>query len=168
MATNMYIKFEEPKIETDLTVSGHEKDVEIMSWNHGFSQPTSSVRSSGGGGTVEQAHHMNLSFTKYLDGATADMLKQCWCGKQFAKATLFCYRADGNLENEAVLYLKIIMEHVIVANVSLSGGPGDLPVENISLDYGIVQYEMIGQKRDSGGSGGTKSAKHDLETRTVS
>jgi len=168
MATNMYIKFEGPKIETDLTVSGHEKDVEIMSWNHGFSQPTSPVRSSAGAGTVEQAHHMNLSFTKYLDGASADLLKLCWSGKQFEKATLFCYRSDGALDNKAVLYLKVIMEHVIVANVSVSGGPGDIPVENVSLDYGILQYEMIGQKRESGGSGGTKSAKHDLEKRVIS
>ena len=168
MATNMYVKFEEPALETDMAAEGHSNEIEILSWNHGFSQPTSPVRASGGAGTVEQANHQNLSITKYLDGSTADLLKQCWTGKQFGKATLACYRADGNEANAPVKYLELILEHVVISNFSISGGPGDIPVETISLDYGIIQYNYTSQKRDSGSTGGNKSAKHDLETRKVS
>ena len=84
MATNMYIKFEEPPVKGDSTSEGHKEDIEIMSWSHGFTQPTSPVRSTAGSGTVEQANHSNFTFTKYLDSATDDLLKQCWTGKQFA------------------------------------------------------------------------------------
>lgn len=167
MATNMYIKFEEPNLETGTTASDHEKDIEVLSWNHGFSQPTSPTRSAAGSGTVEQANHQNLSFSKYLDGATAAMLKQCWSGKQFKKVTLSCFRADGATDNKPVKYLEVEMQDVVISNYSVSGGPGDVPVENVSLDYGIVKYNYIGQKHEDGTGGGNKPATHNLETRKV-
>ncbi len=165
MSTNMYMEFD-PTLDTGISVVGHEADIEIISWNHGFSQPTSPTRSAAGGGTVEQANHMNLSFTKYLDGSTTLLLKKCWGGKQFTSATLHCYRAGE--ETTPVKYLEVKMEHVIIANYSVSGGPGDIPVENISLDYGILTYNYIGQSREDGLAGGNKPCKHDLEKREIS
>jgi type VI secretion system secreted protein Hcp len=168
MSTNMYIKFEEPAIEAGSTAAKHEKEIEVLSWSHGFTQPTSPTRSTAGGGTVEQASHQNISFTKYLDAATHSLLRYCWSGKQIGKATLTCYRASGDEKNTPVEYLKVVMEHVVIANYSVSGGPGDIPVENVSLDYGIVQYNYVDQKHADGTGDGNKPAKHDLETRTIS
>jgi len=167
LASNMYIKFEEPPIEAGSTAKGHENELEILSWNHGFSQPTSPTRSAAGAGSVEQANHQNLSFTKYLDGSTHSLLRYCWTGKQIGKATLACFRSDGSEANEPVKYLEVLMEHVIISNYSVSGGPGDIPVENISLDYGTVQYTYNSQKKDDGTAAGNKPVKHNLETREV-
>lgn len=167
MATNMYLKFEEPAIESGSTAAEHVNEIEILSWNHGFTQPTSPTRSTAGAGTVEQATHHNMSFTKYLDASTHSLLKFCWSGKQIGKATLTCYRADGVSDNKPVEYLKVVMEHVIISNYSVSGGPGDIPVENVSLDYGIVQYNYADQKKADGSGDGVKPAKHNLETRTI-
>ena len=161
MSTNMYIQFEEPAIVGTSTASGHEKEIEILSWNHGFAQPASPKRSTAGSGTVEQATHQNLTFTKYLDGATNALLKYCWSGKQIGKATITCYRSDGATDNKPVQYLKVIMEHVMIANYSISGGPGDIPVENVSLDYGVVQYNYTDQKRADG------NVTHNLKTGAV-
>src|ERR1043165_7445894 len=102
MSTNMYIKFEEPAIEAASTAEDHKKEIEVLSWSHGFSQPTSATRSTAGSGTVEQANHSNLTFTKYLDAATHALLKYCWSGKQIGKATLTCYRASGAQDNKPV------------------------------------------------------------------
>ena len=167
MAINMYLKFEEPAITGSSSAAEHAGEVEILSWSHGFTQPTSPTRSSAGSGTVEQASHSNFSFTKYIDDSTSDLLKQCWSGKQIGKATLTCFRADGATDNKPVKYLEVVMEHVIVANISVSGGPGGVPIENIALDYGIVQYTYTAQKTADGSGGGNKPAKHDLETRKV-
>jgi type VI secretion system secreted protein Hcp len=167
MATNAYLKFEEPGIQAGSTASEHENEIEILSWNHGFSQPTSPTRSNAGSATVEQANHQNFSFSKYLDSATHDILKYCWSGKQIGKATVACFRSDGATDNKPVKYLEVLMEHVVISNYSVSGGPGDVPVENISLDYGIVQYTYTSQKKADGSAGGNKPAKHDLETRKV-
>ena len=167
MATNMYLKFEEPSIEAASTAAEHAKEIEILSWSHGFSQPTSATRSTAGAGTVEQANHQNLSFSKYLDASTNALLKYCWSGKQIGKATLTCYRASGAEDNKPVEYLKVIMEHVIISNYSVSGGPGDIPVENVALDYGIIQYNYVNQKSADGTADGNKPAKHNLETRKI-
>jgi type VI secretion system secreted protein Hcp len=164
----MYLKFEDPAVEGSSTAEGHAKEIEVLSWNHGFVQPTSPTRSSAGSGTVEQATHQNFSFTKYLDTATDSLLKYCWSGKQFKTATLSCFRSDGAKDNKPVEYLKVIMEHVVLSNYSVSGGPGDIPVENVSLDYGIVQYNYIDQKHADGAADSNKPAKHDLEKRVVS
>lgn len=167
MATNMYIKFEEPAISGSSTSNNHADEIEVLSWNHGFSQPTSPTRSTAGSGTVEQANHQNFTFSKYVDSATDDLLKYCWSGKQIGKATVTCYRADGSDENAEVEYLKVVMEKVIISNFSISGGPGDVPVENVSLDYAKVTYTYTAQKKDDGTADGAQPISHDLSTRQV-
>jgi len=46
-------------------------------------------------------------------------------------------------------------------------GPGDVPKESISLNYGKVTYKYDPQDEKKGTSGGVKPATHDLETNTV-
>lgn len=144
MPSIMSIKFNAPDLP----------DIEVLSWSHGFVQPTSATRSTAGSGTVEQVTHQNFTFTRYVDATTNELLKANWSGRQFQKATLSCFRADRGRQ---VKYLEVAMEHVVIANYSVSGGPGGLPVENVSLDYGIVHYIYNERK-----------VTHDLERRTVS
>ena len=165
MAGNSYIAFD--GVEGDSTATGHEKTIELLSWSHGFSQPTSPTRSAAGAGTVEQANHQNFNFSKYIDKATDGLMKLCWSGKQVEKVTLSCFRSDGKTD-DALKYLEVVMEHVIVSNISLSGGPGDLPMESIALDYGIVQYNYLPQQSSDGTAGGNQPVTHDLELRKVS
>lgn len=168
MATNMYIKFEEPAIDASSSAAGHEKEIEVLSWSHGFVQPTSPTRSAAGAGTVEQATHQNLSFTKYLDTASTALMKYCWAGKQIGKATVSCWRSDGATDNKPVKYLEIAMQHVVISNYSVSGGPGDIPVENVALDYGVIQYTYLNQKPADGTADSNLPATHNLETRSIS
>ncbi|MBK8174252.1 MAG: type VI secretion system tube protein Hcp [Rhodospirillales bacterium] len=160
MATNMFLKLEEPTIEGEASDSSHDKEIQVLSWSHSFNQPTSPTRSSAGGGTVEMANHSDFSFTKYTDAATDDLLKQCWSGKTIGKGTFTSYRSDGN--NTPVKYLEIIMENVIVSNVSLGGGTGDIPTETIALSYGKVTYNYIPQKETDGTGEGVQPVYHDL------
>ena len=167
MSTNMYIKFEEPTISGSSSEPGHESEVEILSWSHGFSQPTSPTRSTPGSGTAAQATHQNLLFTKYLDTATNAILKLTWSGKQIGKVTITCYRASGGSDNRPVKYLEIAMQHVLIANYSVSGGPGDIPVENVSLNYGVVQYTYFDHEHAAGSPPAASTAMHNLETGTI-
>ena len=167
MAANMFLKFETtPAIDGESAATDHAKEIEVLSWSHSFNQPTSPVRSTAGGGTVEQANHADFSFTKYLDSATDDLLKYCWTGKQIGKGTFTAYRADG--DNQPVKYLEIDMQHIIVSNVSFGGGSGDIPTETVTLAYGIVQYNYIPQKPADGTAGGNQPIQHDLEKHEVS
>ena len=164
MATNMYLKLD--KIEGECTAEGHAKEIEILSWSHGFSQPTSSVRASSGS-TVEKANHSDISITKYLDSATDDILKLCWTGKQIETGVIVCLRSDGADDNKHVEYLKIEMEDIIISNYSISGGAGDLPIENISLNYGKVKYTYLPQKQDDGTGGSAQPISMDLRNNKV-
>ena len=167
MAVNMFLKFEEPAVRGSSTAAGHDGDIEVLSWSHGFVQPTSPTRTGAGSGSAEQASHQSLTFTKYLDSATSALLKYCWSGKQFGSVTLTCYRADGATDAKPVEYLTITMQHVVISNYAVSGGPGDIPVENVSLDYGIVQYNYKDQKRGDAMADASRPATHNLQTGTI-
>lgn len=164
MSTNMFLKLD--SITGESTASEHDKEIEILSWSHGFSQPTSSVRASSGS-TVEKVNHSDISITKYLDASTDDILKMCWTGKQIKTGTITCLRSDGSEDNKHVIYLKIELEEIIVSNYRISGGGGDLPIENISLNYGKVKYTYLPQKQADGTGGSAQPISYDLLTNKV-
>jgi type VI secretion system secreted protein Hcp len=136
MAINMYIKFETPNIAGSGT-GEHAGEIEVLSWSHGFQQPTGRGR--------EQTGHESLSFTKYMDASSTELLRSCWEGRQFGKVTLRCYRPDGSVERRFVEYLSVVLEHVVISDFKVSGGPGDIPVEHVSLDYGLISYHYTEQ-----------------------
>jgi len=142
----------------------HKQWIEILSWSHGFSQPTTPVRGSTSA-TTAQANHMDISFTKYLDCATDAILSTCWRGEQLKAAAIECYRSDGG--KTSVKYLEIAMEHVIVSNYSISGGGEDIPMENISLSYGKTTYTYTPAAKKTGDAGAAQPVSHDLITETV-
>lgn len=161
MAVNVFLKFRQPDIKGESANSGHSGEIQVLSWSHSFNQPTRPTRGSGRSG-VEQANHSDFVFSKYLDTATAELLRYCWNGEQIGSARLTCYRSDE--QNAAILYLQIDMEDVIVSNVSIGGGPGDLPTENISLAYGKITYAYKSHALDAGDHG----VSHDLIGQVVS
>lgn len=166
MATNFFLKFETPSIEGESTDSQHKGELQLLSWSHSFNQPSKPTRSTAGGGTVEQANHSDFSFTKYLDAATDDLLEKCWSGKQIGKGTFTAYRSDGQTDT-GIKYLEVIMEEIVVSNVSFGGGGGDLPTETVALAYGKVTYNYIPQKPSDGSAGGVQPVTHDLVAQKV-
>jgi type VI secretion system secreted protein Hcp len=59
------------------------------------------------------------------------------------------------------------MKDVVISNVSISGGGGDMPVESYSLAYGDVTYTYTDQAEDSGSAGGNTVASHNLKTDAI-
>lgn len=169
MATNMFIKFEGPGADGGSTSKGHETEIDVLSWSHGFVQPTSAVKSAAGSGTVERAHHGQFTFAKHLDPSTDDLLKFCWSGQTVDKITFTAYRSSGDTGGAqmGVPYLKIEMESTIVANISIGGGVGDIPTESISLDYGKVTYTYTHSDQTEGTTAAPVAVSHDLRTNVV-
>ncbi len=157
MAATMFIRFENPEIEGESGVPDHQREIEILGWSHGFAQQTSAVQSERGGDAREFALHQNLTLTKRFDAATNPLLRQCWSGRKIGRATLSCYRPGAN---DPVLYLQIVLEKVVVSAYVISGAPGEMPVESISLDYCAVSYKYSGERGES-------EASHDLLTNSV-
>ncbi|MBP7336158.1 type VI secretion system tube protein Hcp [Niveispirillum sp.] len=161
MAGGMFLKLINPLVKGEATASGHEGEIQVLSWNHSFNQPTSPTRNGASGGTVEQASHSDFSFTKYTDASTDDLLKLCWSGKSIAKGIFCAYRPSG--DGREVKYLEIVLETIIVSNVSIGGGTGDIPTETVTLSYGAVEYKYIPRREDDG----PQRVKHDLVQQAV-
>lgn len=167
MSISVYLKFE-PEVAGSSGVTGFEKQIEVQAWNNSFHQPTNPIRSTASGGTVESATHHPLSFTKYLDAATPALIKNCWSGTTYGKATLTCIRTSGSTDlKTAVAYLVVTMENVIIASYSVSGGSGDLPVEHITLSYAKVAYTHKDRKKADGAAEGDVMVSHDLKSGVV-
>jgi type VI secretion system secreted protein Hcp len=169
MAGNMFIKFENPAVDGGSTSKGHETEIEVLNWSHGFIQPTSPVRSHAGSGTVEKAKHGQFTFTKYMDPATDDLLKFCWSGQHVDKVTFQAYRSSGDTGGNqmGVPYLKIEMESAVVANFSVGGSQGDIPTESVTLDYGKVTYTYTQSDQTEGTTAAPQAVSHDLRTNVV-
>ncbi|HIE02377.1 MAG TPA: type VI secretion system tube protein Hcp [Thiotrichaceae bacterium] len=144
--------------------------IEVVSWSHGFSQPTTAATKSSDQQATSRANHSDLSFTKFYDDASDDIVKACWTGQQLKTATFCMYRASGNVETGggATEYLKITMEDVIISHYSISGGGDELPIENITLNYTKIEYKFTSVTEEDGKAGKPVPITHDLGTNTVS
>ncbi|MBI9082854.1 MAG: type VI secretion system tube protein Hcp [Desulfobacterales bacterium] len=163
MSTNMFLKLK--GIDGEAEDEKHGKWIEILSWGHSFEQPVTPYRPSTGA-TVEKCKHELITTAKYLDSASAAILKAIWGGKLLDDAKIQCYRSDGN--NVPILYLEIIMEDVIISTYSISGGEGDIPQEELGLSYGTISYSYKPMNKLTGAAGSPLLAKHNLVKNVVS
>lgn len=159
MSSNMFMKLD--GIAGESTDNAHSGEFEIMSFNFSANQPTSATRSTSGAATVERVYLSEFSVSKYLDIGTPDIIMYCCQGKPIKTITITCFRADA-VSEKPVEYLKYELSDSIVSNYSISGGPGDIPVENLSFNYAKITWNYIPQKESGGAAEGNKTAGWDL------
>src|SRR5215208_5407782 len=92
MAVDMFMKIDDLKGES--LVKGHESSMELLSWSWGMSQSGSTH--SGGGGGSGKVSVQDLTFTKYIDTATPNLVKFCCNGKHFKEAKLTVRKAGSS------------------------------------------------------------------------
>jgi len=139
MSTNVYLELTSEagkKLEGNSTAKGHEKKIEVMSWSHGFSQPTTAATKSSDQQATSRVNHSDLSFTKFFDNASDDILKANWTGAQLKTAIFQMFRSSGTTDvgSGATDYLQITLEDVIIAHYSISGGGDELPIRKHHLE----------------------------------
>jgi type VI secretion system secreted protein Hcp len=144
MAVDMFIKLEGVKGEAK--DSKHKDEIDVLAWSWGISQ--SGTFHAGGGGGAGKANFQDISFTKYVDSASANLMLFCANGHHVKEADLVVRKAgDKPLE-----YIKIHLEPVLVTSISTGGSGGeDRLTENVTLNFGKVKVEYIGQKPDGSG-----------------
>jgi type VI secretion system secreted protein Hcp len=143
MAFDAFLKLE--GIDGESTRKGYEKQMAILSFSWGGSNPsTIGVTGGGGGGKGELS---SLSFMKKADSASPLTFQKCMEGEHIKKATLTLLKSGGK---EAVDFVKYEMEKVYIDSVQYSGSSGgdDQPIESISLSFGKLSYTFTPQKAD--------------------
>jgi len=155
MAVDMFMKLTDLKGEAQ--DAKHKGEIEVLSWSWGMNQTgTTHIGTGGGSGKVSVS---DLTFTHYIDMASADLIQSCCNGKHFVEALLTVRKASGKAQIE---YLKIKMNEVIITHVSTGGSNGQERVtENVTLNFQKFEYQYTQQMPD-GSSGKKPQARWDM------
>lgn len=147
MAVDMFIKIKGIKGESqDKKYKG---EIDVLAWSWGMSN--GGTMHMGGGGGAGKVNVQDLSFTKYIDVGSCDLLMHCTTGKHIPEATLVVRKAGG----KQLEYLVITMKKLIVTSVSTGGSGGeDRLTENVTINFAEVEVNYTEQTPD--GSEGAK------------
>ena len=141
MALDMLMKIGDLKGESK--IKGADGAMDVLAWSWGVSN--SGTAHVGGGMGAGKANVQDLSFTKYLDTASPDLMLACCNGKHIGEAKLTLRKAAGDKQME---YLIITMTDLIVTSVSSGGSGGeDRLTENVTLNFAKVKVEYTEQTK---------------------
>jgi type VI secretion system secreted protein Hcp len=162
MAFDAFIKID--GIEGESTDDKHAAWIEALSFNSGVNQRASATASSVGGGSSERADFHDFSFSKQLDKATPKLALACADGTHISSIIVEICRAG----TEKVKFMEIKMTNCIISGASISGGgekssPSEFPVENVTINYGKIEWAYTVQKRQGGGPAGNVAGGWDLQ-----
>jgi type VI secretion system secreted protein Hcp len=147
MAVDMFLELDGIKGES--VDHKHKDKMDILAWSWGLSN--SGTFHAGSGGGSGKANFQDISITKHIDKASADLMYHCASGKHIAKGALYIRKAgDKPLE-----YLVIKFDKVLVSSVSTGGSGGEERLtENISLNFAKVALEYKTQDEKGAGKDG--------------
>jgi type VI secretion system secreted protein Hcp len=144
----------------------HKDWIEILSYSHEMTQPSSATVSSAGGGTTERVDHGDLRITKHIDKASPKIYESLSKGAHIPNVIIEFCRAGG----DKLKYLEIKMEQVIIAGARPGGTSkheDGFPVEEIDFNYGKIKWTYTQQKRADGTGGGNVAGGWDLVANKV-
>jgi type VI secretion system secreted protein Hcp len=140
----MFLKLGDIKGES--ADSKHKDEIDVLAWSWGMTQ--SGNTHIGGGGGSGKVNVQDVSFTKYIDKSTPNLMQYCCNGKHFPEALLTVRKAGEN----PLEYLKIKLVDIIISSVSTGGSGGeDRLTENVTLNFGKFHVDYTPQKKDGTG-----------------
>lgn len=154
MAADQFLKID--GIPGESTDEKHKGWIEILTFTHGVIQPATAA-SSGGARSAERATLNDLTCAKNLDKATPKLFQYCCNGKHIKEVKIEACRATGDKQK----YLEIVMSDVIVSSFSIGSG-SDLPMDQISFNYGKIEYIYTDLDHQTGKPKGDVKAGWDL------
>ncbi len=146
-------------VDGESTDDKHKGEIELESWS--FGGTNSGSFSSGGGGGSGKVSMQDFHFVKKTDKASAKLLVACCTGEHIKTATLVCRKAGGEQQE----FLKIILSPILVSTFQSGGSSGTdiIPMEQIALNFGKIEYKYKEQKPD-GSLGGEVIGGWDVTT----
>ncbi|MEO1082183.1 MAG: type VI secretion system tube protein Hcp [Pseudomonadota bacterium] len=147
MPSDMFLKLD--GVSGESKDESHGGEIDVLSWTWGMANASDPHLGGGGGkGKVAVGH---LTFRHRADSASPILKAKCCELEHIPKGELVCRKAGGK---SALEYLKITMEQVNVAAISVSVDPEGDVFEEVSLSFAKVLEEYIPQAKDGTGEGG--------------
>ncbi len=159
MAFDCFLKIE--GVPGESTDDKHKDWIELLSYSHGLSQPTSGAVSSGGARSSERCDHQDFSVVKTLDKASPKLNLFCCNGTHIKKINVELCRATGEKQK----YMEYILTDSIVSSVRPGGsaqGGEALPLEEVSFNYGKIEWVYTETDHETGKPKGDISSNWDL------
>lgn len=144
-------------IPGECTDEKHKDWIEVLSYNHGVSQASAGSRSTGGAASASRCNHSDFSFVKCLDKTSAKLNLACCKGTHIKAVEVALCRATG----EKTEYMRYKLEDVMISGVRPGGsaqGGSDVPLEDISLNYGKITWTYTETDHKTGKPGGKVTA----------
>jgi len=126
-------------IPGDVTAAGHEKWIEVNSFQFGVGRGITSAASSSADREASAPSVSEIVVTKVLDAASTNLFRASLFGEGKTVKIDFCKTDKDKLEP----YLQIELTDTLVSGLSLSSG-GDRPTESVSLNFTKITYNNIG------------------------
>ncbi len=144
MAFDAFLKID--GVDGESTRKGFEKQMEIMSFSWGASNP-STVGAGGGGGGGGKVSVSSFNIMKKSDGASPLLFQACCQGDHYATASVTLNKSGGKTPID---FIKYEFGEVYVDNIQWSGSSGgdDTPMESVSFSFGKVSITYTPQKAD--------------------
>jgi type VI secretion system secreted protein Hcp len=136
--------------------SRHKDAIEISSFSWGASN--SSTAGAGGGGGSGKVNMQDFHFTMRVSKASPQLFLAVAKGKHIANAVLFVRKTGGEQQE----YLKWTLSDVMVSSYQTGGMNGDVPIDQVSLNFAKIQVEYKPQMAD-GSLGQPVTAGWDLK-----
>ena len=124
----------------------HKDEIDVLAWSWGMSQ--SGTFHTGGGGGAGKVDIQDLSYTKWVDCASHNLMLMCSNGSHIPEVKLTVRKAG----KDPLEYIIITMFKVMVTSVSTGGSSGEEQLtENVTLNFAQVKFDYIKQKDDGSG-----------------
>jgi type VI secretion system secreted protein Hcp len=138
-AVDMFFKMD--PIQGESTDQNHPNQMNVLSWSWGMSMPIA----SGGGGTG-RVNIQDISISKYVDKASTSLMLGCSTGTHYKTAILSMRKAGAASSQD---FMVITLEDAIITSYNVGGSAGgDVPMENLTLNFARVKVEYWRQKPD--------------------
>jgi type VI secretion system secreted protein Hcp len=140
----------------------HKGEIEILDYHWSVAQPSAASASSAGTQTTERAHFGDLIVYKGLDKASPSLAQACASGTHLPKAILtICRASDGTQPFMIYTLLDVIITSI---RAGARGYGESLPLEELSLSYGKIEWEYLQIKPEGGSPQGRIKKSWNLKT----
>jgi type VI secretion system secreted protein Hcp len=156
MAFDVFVKID--GIEGESSDDKYQGWIEVLNFDTGLYQETSSTASSAGGASIGRANFKEFSFEKACDKATPKLSLACAAGTHFDKIVVDLCRSGG----DKIKFFEYRLTNCILSKVKMLSGAA-FPYETVSINYGKIKWRYIQQKRQGGGASGSIASGWNLQ-----
>ncbi len=125
------------QIKGSCILDNHKDWIDVDSVSFGVNRSVQ-FKSAGADRTTSVAHFSEISLSRMVDIASADLFAQSISGESLGKATIDLIRSDTNSHKT---YMQIILHEPIITAYNISSGGGETANETLTINFTKISVE---------------------------